>query len=413
VTTIEPVAPVAGSIGPQGGPHGAAGGPSDGVSKGGSKVRTRAGPDELAPLTGFTVGVTAARRREELVALLERRGARVVEAPAIRIVPLSDDQALQRATRACVAGGLDVAVATTGIGFRGWMEAAESAGLADRLHATLSACRLLARGPKAQGAIRAAGLAEEWSPASECLREVLEHLLAGGVRGLRIAVQLHGEPLPDFAAALRSAGATVIEVPIYRWVLPEDVSPLVRLVELIKLGYVDAVTFTSAPATAALLEVAGADRAAVLDAFRGDVLAACVGPVAAGPLLRHGVPIVQPVRARLGGLVRILTDRLPAHRTRTVDVAGHTLEIRGHAVVVDGAMKTLAPAPMTLLRVLAERPGRVVSRADLLRALPRSADGHAVEMAIARLRAGLGDSRIIRTVTKRGYRLAVDAPEVS
>jgi uroporphyrinogen-III synthase len=398
VTTTDPVAPVAGTVGPQGG-------------RGGSPGGSPGGPKELPPLTGFTVGVTAARRREELVALLERRGARVVEAPAIRIVPLSDDHALQKATRACVAGGLDVAVATTGIGFRGWMEAAESAGLADRLHATLAASRLLARGPKAQGAIRAAGLAEDWSPASECLSEVLERLLADGVRGLRIAVQLHGEPLPDFVASLRDAGATVIEVPIYRWVLPEDVSPLVRLVELIKLGYVDAVTFTSAPATAALLEVAGADRDAVLEAFRHDVLAACVGPVAAGPLLRHDVPIVQPARARLGGLVRALTDRLPAHRTRTVDVAGHIVEIRGHAVVVDGAMRTLAPAPMTLLRVLAERPGRVVSRADLLRALPRSADGHAVEMAIARLRAGLGDSRIIRTVTKRGYRLATPIDE--
>ncbi|WP_020576167.1 uroporphyrinogen-III synthase [Actinopolymorpha alba] len=364
-------------------------------------------PTELRSLTGFTVGVTAARRREELVALLERRGARVVEAPAIRIVPLSDDHALQQATRACLSG-IDIAVATTGIGFRGWLEAAESAGLADRLLSTLASARLLARGPKAQGAIRAAGLTEVWAPASECSSEVLEYLLAAGVRGKRVAVQLHGEPLPDFVAALRAAGAHVIEVPVYRWVLPEDISPLIRLVELIKLRYVDAVTFTSAPATAALLEVAGAEREAVLSAFRADVLAACVGPIAAGPLERYGVASLQPTRARLGGLVRALADRLPEHRTRMVEVAGHTLEIRGHAVVVDGDMRTLAPAPMTLLRTLAERPGRVISRADLLRSLPRSADGHAVEMAIARLRAGLGDSRIIRTVTKRGYRLAIE-----
>jgi uroporphyrinogen-III synthase len=343
--------------------------------------------------------------------LVSRRhvAARVVTAPAIRIVPLPDDGALQEATRACLAGGIDIAVATTGIGFRGWLEAAESAGLADHLIATLATARLIARGPKAQGAIRAAGLTEAWAPASECSSEVLEHLLAGGVRGMRIAVQLHGEPLPQFVAALKDAGAVVIEVPVYRWVLPEDISPLSRLVELIKLRYVDAVTFTSAPATAALLEVAGADRQALLSAFRTDVLAACVGPVAAGPLVRHEVPTLQPARARLGGLVRALADRLPAHRTRMVEVAGHTLEIRGHAVVVDGDMRTLAPGPMTLLRTLAERPGRVVSRADLLSSLPRSADGHAVDMAVARLRAALGDSRIIRTVTKRGYRLELDA----
>ncbi|MDP9435584.1 MAG: uroporphyrinogen-III synthase, partial [Actinomycetota bacterium] len=61
--------------------------------------RRRTDVDEL-PLAGFTVAVTAARRREELTALLVRRGARVVEAPAIRIIATSDDEELLAATRA-------------------------------------------------------------------------------------------------------------------------------------------------------------------------------------------------------------------------------------------------------------------------------------------------------------------------
>jgi hypothetical protein len=47
-------------------------------------------------LAGYTVAVTAERRREELAALLERRGARVVHAPAIRLIPLADDAELLR-----------------------------------------------------------------------------------------------------------------------------------------------------------------------------------------------------------------------------------------------------------------------------------------------------------------------------
>lgn len=362
----------------------------------------------VSPLAGFTVGVTAARRREELVALLERRGARVVEAPAIRIVPLEDDRQLVAATRECLSG-VDIAVATTGIGFRGWLEAAESAGLADQLVRTLAKARLLARGPKAKGAIRAVGLTEAWSPASEGSAEVLDHLLDSGVSGLRIAVQLHGEPLPDFISALRRAGASVIEVPVYRWVLPDDTAPVERLVELIKLRHVDAVTFTSAPATAALLKVAGESLVDVLEAMRVDVLAACVGPVCAGPLERVGVPTVRPERSRIGGLVRALAEQLPAQRSRELMAAEHHLEIRGHVVLVDGQLRALPPAQMTVLKVLAAEPGRVVSRSALLGGLPRGADVHAVEMTIARLRSGLGDSRIIRTVTKRGYCLAVQA----
>ena len=62
----------------------------------------------LLPLAGYTVAVTAARRKEELGALLDRRGARVVYAPAIRIVPLSDDAgpaAVQQGAELLLAAG--------------------------------------------------------------------------------------------------------------------------------------------------------------------------------------------------------------------------------------------------------------------------------------------------------------------
>jgi uroporphyrinogen-III synthase len=63
---------------------------------------------------------------------------------------------------------------------------------------------------------------------------------------------------------------------------------------------------------------------------------------------------------------------------------------------------------MAVLRALAAAPGRVLARAELLGALPRGADEHAVEMAVARLRAALGGTTFIQTVVKRGYRLRVD-----
>jgi DNA-binding response OmpR family regulator len=60
------------------------------------------------------------------------------------------------------------------------------------------------------------------------------------------------------------------------------------------------------------------------------------------------------------------------------------------------------------LRALAATPGRVLSRGALLRTPPRGADEHAVEMAVARLRAGLGAPGVIQMVVKRGYRVPVD-----
>ncbi|MBO7935875.1 MULTISPECIES: uroporphyrinogen-III synthase [Streptomyces] len=375
--------------------------------------RTDAGPRaavDHGPLAGFTVGVTAARRAEELGALLQRRGAAVLHAPALRIVPLADDGELLAATKNLIDQAPDVVVATTAIGFRGWIEAADGWGLGEDLLARLGSIELLARGPKVKGAIRAAGLTEDWSPSSESMAEVLDRLLEEGVDGRRIAVQLHGEPLPGFVESLRAGGAEVVGVPVYRWMPPEDVAPLDRLIDAAVSRGLDAITFTSAPAAVSLFSRAEHRGLLpeLLTALHHDVVPACVGPVTALPLQAHGLDTVQPERFRLGPLVQLLCQELPS-RARALPVAGHRVEIRGHAVLVDGCLKPVPPAGMSLLRALSRRPGWVVPRAELLRALPGAGrDEHAVETAMARLRTALGAPKLIQTVVKRGYRLALD-----
>jgi uroporphyrinogen-III synthase len=373
------------------------------------QVSGNGGPEAVAPLAGFTVGVTAARRADELAALLERRGAAVLRAPVLRIVQLPDDAELLATTKQLLDDAPDIVVATTAIGFRGWIEAADGWGLGEALLRRLGEVELLARGPKVRGAVRAAGLTEAWSPASESMAEVLERLLDEGVDGRRVAVQLHGEPLPGFIESLRVAGARVVAVPVYRWMPPEDLGPVDRLLDGVCARSLDAVTFTSA-AAASLLDRAGQRGRLddLLTAFRRDVLVACVGPVTALPLQAHDIPTLQPERFRLGPLVQLLARELPG-RVRPLPVAGHQVEIRGQAVIVDGRLRPVPPAGMALLRALARRPGWVVSRGDLLRVLPGAGrDEHAVETAMARLRSALGAPKLIQTVVKRGYRLSLD-----
>lgn len=367
------------------------------------------------PLAGFTVGVTAARRAEELITLLERRGAAVVHAPAIRIVPLVDDVELQRVTTHLTEDPPDLVVVTTGIGFRGWIEAAHGWDVSDELTAALESTRILARGPKARGAVRQAGLCEEWSPESESSVEVLERLLSEGVERLRIAVQLHGaasewEPDTDICEALARAGAQVVKVPVYRWEPPDDSRRIDQLVAMIVNGDVDAVSFTSAPAVASLLERAKAIGAleCLVAALRSNVAVFCVGPVTATPLSRLGVEARYPERYRLGALARLISGELPC-LVQQYRAGGHCISVRSGSVEVDGQLKVLPPASMALLRRLLVAPGLVVSREELLAELPGGGgDTHAVETAMARLRSALAAPRVVQTVVKRGYRLALD-----
>ena len=374
------------------------------------------GQPGTASLTGYRVAVTSANRADELCALLRRHGATVCSAPAITMVALPDDDELHRHTEALIARPPDILVATTGIGFRGWVAAADGWGLADQLLAALSMARIVARGPKATGALRATNLHEEWSPKSESSRDVLRYLLASGVAGRRIAVQQHGatedwDPFPEFLDELRSAGADVVPIRVYRWRPAPPGGEFDQLITQVAQRQFDAVSFTSAPAAAAtLLRARELDiEAQLIDALCSDVHAMCVGPVTAQPLMRLGIPTSSPERMRLGALARHIVEELPPRRSRTVKAAGHVIEIRGTCVVVDGAVKSLSRSGMATLRALARRPGAVVTRGDLLRVLPGNGnDTHAVDTAVLRLRTALGDKNIVATVVKRGYRLATD-----
>lgn len=376
-------------------------------------TETLMGSDVPTPLEGFRVGVTAARKVEEQLALLTRRGAEVVWGPALSLEPnLVDASALRAATERVLAAPVDLFLATTGIGMKAWFSAAEEWGLHDALLAALSRAEILARGPKSVGVLRRHGLRELWSPDSECFDDVLAHLRGRDLTGRRIVVQEHGQDLSMVAHALRRQGAEVETVAIYRVERAEDPARLFALIDRIAESSLDAVTFTAAPAVAALMEAATSvgRRDEVVSAFQADVLACCVGPVAAAAFERWGVPTVHPDRSRLAAMVRLLETELPVRRQGlAIGLAtGATLLLHGDAVLLDGVEVRLSGSPLAVLTALVTNPGQVVSRAELLARLPSGGAGseHAVEMAVARLRSALG-TRAVQTVIKRGYRLAV------
>lgn len=362
----------------------------------------------LRALEGFVIGVTADRRWTEQAELLQRRGASVLHGPAIRTEYLASDEALRSATLSVIATRPDYLVATTGIGVRAWFEAAQAWGIAEDLVAALEATRVVARGPKASAAAYTAGL-EVWeSPATERLDDVMDRLVAEGVAGRTVAFQHYGERNGAAVSTLEAHGASVIEVPIYRWQRPDDDSAARRLVDAVCDGHVDAVTFTSAPAVHNFMAVARDQNreAELLDAFnRGSVVAACIGPVCADGARGDGITApVAPAHGRLGLLVRALTDALQERRQSLV-LAGQPVVVQGRAVAIDGSVVDLSERERLVLDALVRRRGAVISKATMLKTLGADPSGdHMLEAAIARLRKRLGPAgRAIRNVRGRGY----------
>lgn len=367
----------------------------------------------LGELSGYVVGVTADRRADEQVAMLERRGAAVVHGRVIRTHPFAVDGALAAALRELVRRPPEITVLSTGIGVRGIVEAAEFLELAEPLVGALAGSRVHARGPKAHGAAVTAGIPVHWHTASGLSGEIVTELgrLDGGLAGRRIAVQLDGAEIQPLARRLEALGADVVAIPVYRWSLPDDTGPALRLVQAVADARVDAVTFTARPQVECLSEIA--EDAGLLEALRAGfargVIPVCVGPVCAEAAIDAGFgePVV-PVRSRLGSMVARLAEVL-SDRSLAFVLGGEDVLLRGRLFEVPGAQVELSERERDLLAALAERPGRVLSKSQLLAAAwPRDqADEHAVEVAVARLRRRLGPrGRLLETVFRRGYRLA-------
>ncbi len=379
---------------------------------------TDAGTEPTArtgPLDGFTVGVTSDRRSADLITALERRGAEVIHAPALTMRHNQGEDELIADTRAVIEARPELVLITTGYGMRRWLEVADSAGLGAELLETMERARILARGPKAHGAVRAAGLIDVETEGLDSTTDLVDAVAAQppapGHDRPTIAIQLHGFTDEIELGRLRRLSHQLLTVKPYRWMPPSSADRLPRLIRLACEQQLDAITFTSAPAAIATLEQAG--ELGLLSDFvfaLGRMAVVAVGPMTASPLQEAGVEVLMPERYRLGAMIRLVTEHLSECRIQRFRVpAGESgtavdLQIRGFRVQVDERQVQLGPTGRSLLDELT-RSTAVVSRQTLIGRLPDSNDEHALEVAISRLRRALGVPDLIQTVTRRGYRL--------
>ncbi len=268
---------------------------------------------ESSPLAGRCVGITADRRWRNQADLLENLGANVIHGPTLRTVDLSRDEALRTATLALIDRPPDFVVGSTGMGMTMWLEAADTWELGGLLRGALRQGRVVARGGKATSALRRQGFDVAWQAPSETMEEVVDFLIGQGIGSARVALQLFDPGGHPSTAALAARCRELVEVPVYRWLMPADAGPAERLIEAMCAGAVDAVTFTSQPAVHHLFRIAeGLGRAGDLRAAcNGAVIPVCVGPVCAAAAMAEGITGPRwPDPPRLAAMIRLVASAL-------------------------------------------------------------------------------------------------------
>ncbi len=235
------------------------------------------------PLAGKKVAVTRARAQASgLASRLRALGAEVVEAPAIRIVPLAGPApALERYDLVCL---------TSPNGVELLFERLFSAGHDAR---ALAGARVAAIGPGTAAALQAHGVVADIVPERFVAEGLVEALAS--VRAARALVARASEARDVLVDGLRAQGAEVDVLELY-----ETAAEPLCAAQLAAVAQSDYVTFTSSSTVRFFLQAADGRLA------QGTRIVS-IGPVTSATLREHGLePEVEASRHDIDGLVEAL-----------------------------------------------------------------------------------------------------------
>jgi len=237
-------------------------------------------------LRGRTIVVTRpADQSAPLVRELERRGATVLVAPAIELVP-ARSAALTRALHDLAAGHYAWITLTS----RTTVEVLDTRMMPREVRA-----RVAVIGEGTSDAFRRwAGRAPDLMPRTFTTQALARAFPRGGGRVLCARADIAPEGLED---ALAAKGWDPERVDAYRTKMPRSLPAPAR--DALRRGDVDAVTFTSASTVRGFVSALGA--------VKGNPKVVCIGPVTAREAREHGLRVSAVAKPHtMGGMVAAL-----------------------------------------------------------------------------------------------------------
>lgn len=259
---------------------------------------------------GCSVVSFESRMAEVMTKSIERHGGKALSAPSLQEIPLEKNpEALAFAGR-LMAGEIDVMIFLTGIGTRLLIEIMSKQYPREAVLQKLSRTVVVARGPKPMRVLAENKIPVTLSvPEPNTWSELVETLdlsrRSVDLKGKTVAVQEYGISNPELIQALKKRGANVIQVPIYRWALPDDTGPLETAIRTITAGGADIVVFTNAAQIRNVLRLAHEKglEPAFREAMRKVVIAS-VGPTSSEAVREAGLGVdFEPSHPKMGQLV--------------------------------------------------------------------------------------------------------------
>ncbi|MCF6267410.1 MAG: uroporphyrinogen-III synthase [Desulfuromusa sp.] len=254
---------------------------------------------EQLPLAGKRFLVTRPQAQvADFVLLLEQQGGEAICIPTIEIVPPESYAALDFVLRDLDEFDILILTSVNGVEvlFERMLETNQYIG-------TLTDIFLVAVGPKTAKALEQHCIRPDLIPADHRAEGVVAELLKYGVKGKRILYPRAEIARPLIIDSLQAAGAEVIAPVAYRTVIPEGNGDRIR--DLLAMGTLDAICFSSSSTFDNLLEMVGGG----LQGLLGKTRLFSIGPQTSETIRKHGFKVaLEPQQWTLDALVVAMVD---------------------------------------------------------------------------------------------------------
>ena len=259
-----------------------------------------------------TIAILENRAGEQLADLVRKYGGTPFSAPALAEIPEIDPLLIAQMVKDWQANQPDFFIFQTGVGVKALFSTTDSLGISEQFLQILNAAVVAVRGTKPSAVLKSRNVRIDL-PASDpyTTAEVLASLAPFDIAGKLVVVQRYGDTNWDLQRALQAKGARVAEITTYRWSLPENIKPMLDMMDALAENSIDMVCFTSASQVHNLFAVAqqlGRNEALQADLNRSMV--ASIGPVCTVALHKFGLKVdVEASPPKLGPFITAINSK--------------------------------------------------------------------------------------------------------
>ncbi len=259
-----------------------------------------------------TIAILENRAGEQLADLVRKYGGTPFSAPALAEIPEIDPLLIAQMVKDWQASQPDYFIFQTGVGVKALFSTTDNLGISEQFLQILNAAVVAVRGTKPSAVLKSRNVRIDL-PASEpyTTAEVLASLAPFDLTGKLVVVQRYGDTNWDLQKALQAKGARVAEITTYRWSLPENIKPMLDMMDALAKNSIDMVCFTSASQVHNLFAVA--QQLGRNEALQGDLnrsMIASIGPVCTVALHKFGLKVdVEASPPKLGPFISAINSK--------------------------------------------------------------------------------------------------------